>query len=222
MQTAPMQGTLGQMTPMQTAPMQGTLGQMAPMQTAPMQGTLGQMTPMQTAPMQGTLGQMAPMQTTPGQMTLPGQMMPGQMPGSAAPGRRPPARDTQLINDINEAIIREAHAYNYYARLAELAADMRNRQTLLRIQQDEAKHYGWFTTLMQRAGLPLPMIPPGALPRTFDEGVRAALRDETQAVPFYQSIAARAQNRNTQVQFRNAARDEQEHATLLLSMLTIL
>lgn len=106
--------------------------------------------------------------------------------------------DTFLINDVSKAIIGEVHAYNFYPKLAELAPNEQDRQVILRIQRDEAKHYHWFTMILRRLGGQQPQIPAGELPMTFREGVKTAIRDELEAAAFYQDISSRATDRHIQ------------------------
>jgi rubrerythrin len=128
-------------------------------------------------------------------------------------------RDIMLTNDIEKAITGEVHAYNFYERLAGLAENERDRRTIQEIQRDEAKHYHWFTMILRRMGGEMPEIPRGELPRDFEEGVRAAIRDELEAAEFYQDIAYRADERFIQMHFMHASHDEQRHAALFMNLL---
>jgi rubrerythrin len=128
--------------------------------------------------------------------------------------------DSALANDIKTAITLEVHAYNYYERLAELAPNEQDRQIILRIQRDEAKHYQWFSMLLSRMGIQQPQIPPGQLPSSFIEGVGTAIRNELDAQAFYQDIAFRANSMPVQTHFMHAAHDEQRHASWLQYILT--
>lgn len=96
---------------------------------------------------------------------------------------------------------------------------MRLRQAILSIRQDEANHYGSFTAALQRLGARMPMIPAGAAPATFQEGLREAIKAENEAAAFYNSVASRAKSRSIQTQFINAARDEQKHSLRLRYMI---
>lgn len=127
--------------------------------------------------------------------------------------------DTHLLDDISKAIIGEVHAYNFYQKLAELAPNDQDRQVILRIQHDEAKHYHWFTMILRRMGGQQPQIPAGELPERFKEGVRTAIRDELEAAAFYQDIASRANARFIQMHFMHASHDEQRHASWFQYML---
>jgi rubrerythrin len=128
-------------------------------------------------------------------------------------------RDVQLTDDIAKAIEGEVHAYNDYERLARMTENERDRQTILGIQRDEAKHYRWFTMILRSLGGEMPRIPRGTMPKDFEEGIREAINDELEAVAFYQDIADRAYDRNIQMHFMHASHDEQRHATLLMNML---
>ncbi|MDD2190865.1 MAG: ferritin family protein [Eubacteriales bacterium] len=127
--------------------------------------------------------------------------------------------DMFLINDITEAVIREAHAYNFYQRLAELAPNDEYQRTILRIQRDEARHYHWFTMMLNMMGAQQPQIPPGDLPTGFIEGVRTAIRHELDDTAFYQNIAYRATTPHVQMHFLHASHDEQRHASWFQYML---
>jgi rubrerythrin len=145
-----------------------------------------------------------------GQMGM-GQGM-GMGPGMGM-GQGISSSDTQLINDISKAIIGEAHAYNFYQKLAELAPNVQDRQVILSIQRDEARHYHWFTMILSRLGGQQPQIPAGELPENYKEGLRTAIRDELEAAAFYQDIASRATSPFIQMHFMHASHDEQRHAS---------
>ncbi|OKL35473.1 hypothetical protein BLL40_15325 [Domibacillus mangrovi] len=127
--------------------------------------------------------------------------------------------DNHLLNDVSKAIIGEVHAYNFYQKLAELATNAQDRQVILKIQQDEAKHYHWFTMILRRMGGQQPQIPAGELPKEFKEGVKTAIRNELEAAAFYQDIASRATTHHTQMHFMHASHDEQRHASWFQYML---
>jgi len=76
------------------------------------------------------------------------QMRMGQIGMRDGMGMGMLSSDLFLINDISEAVIREVQAYNFYQRLAELAPNNEYRQTILGIQNDEARHYHWFTMML--------------------------------------------------------------------------
>jgi rubrerythrin len=127
--------------------------------------------------------------------------------------------DTLLIDYISRAIVAEAHAYYFYERLAGLAMNEQNRQIILRIQLDEAKHYRWFRQILRRLGGEHPQIPYIELPTEFEEGIRTAIFYELEAATFYQYIASRANSNYIVRHFANAANDEKRHALGLQNML---
>ncbi|REE91497.1 rubrerythrin [Paenibacillus taihuensis] len=127
-----------------------------------------------------------------------------------------------LIPDISRAIIGEVHAYQFYQRLAELAPNEQDRQTILRIQRDEAKHYRWFSTILSNLGGQQPQIPAGELPISFRDGVRTAINHELETAAFYQDVAYRATDRPIEMHFTHAMHDEQRHASLFQLMLSSL
>lgn len=124
-------------------------------------------------------------------------------------------RDILLEDDIVKAITGEAQAYYYYENLAELASSDEEREIIKGIQEDEAKHYHWFMTILRRMGGELPQIPMGEMPDDFEEGVKKAIMDELEANEFYLDIAYRATDPYIEMHFMHAAHDEQRHATLL-------
>ncbi len=128
--------------------------------------------------------------------------------------------DRRLISDIKEAVIKEVHAYDFYTRLAAMARDEQDRQTILKIRHDEMKHYRWFTAILQRLGAEQPEIPSGLSPSSFEEGVRRSIRDELDAAAFYQNIAYRARDRSIEMHFLHAAQDEQRHAAWFQNILS--
>jgi|GEM_PF-2583058 len=129
--------------------------------------------------------------------------------------------DFDLINEISEAIILEAHAYNFYERLADLAATPQQQQIILIIQQDEARHYHWFTMLLRRIGGQQPRIPAGELPRIFREGIREAIQNELEAATFYEEIASQATASPIQMRFMHASNDEQRLVIFIFSSVAV-
>lgn len=154
-----------------------------------------------------------------GQMDMMGGMGMGQM-GMGGMGMQLSSSDYALINDISEAVIREVHAYNFYQRLIQMVPSEENRQIILGIQRDEAKHYHWFTMILRMMGAQVPQIPVGEMPTGLREGIRTAIRTELDAAAFYQSIAYRASAHPIQMHFMHASHDEQRHASLFQYMLT--
>ncbi len=132
----------------------------------------------------------------------------------------PQDTDSSLINDVIEAIIGEVQAYNFYERLAELAPTDYERDVIKSIQQDEARHYHWFTMILQSFGGNLPDFPAVAMPSDFTEGLKIAIQDELNAASFYQNIAYNAVEHQIQMHFMHASHDEQRHASWLQYILT--
>lgn len=127
--------------------------------------------------------------------------------------------DINLADEIAQAIIGEVQAYRYYERLAQLTNSEYNKQSILRILHDEARHYHWFSIFITKMGLQLPKVELGEIPTSFQEGVKEAIRDELDAASFYQEIAYRASVRSIQLHFKHASNDEQRHASMFQNML---
>lgn len=163
--------------------------------------------------------QQPPFSAMPPGQPAPGLPEPYMPPGMPARPRPYATGDDRLISDIKESVIKEVHAYDYYTKLAPMARDEQDRRTILRIRNDEIKHYRWFSAILQRLGAEQPEIPPGASPRNFEEGVRESIRDELDDAAFYQNIAYRARDRSIEMHFLHAAQDEQRHAAWFQSML---
>jgi rubrerythrin len=132
----------------------------------------------------------------------------------------PQEADAALINDVIEAIIGEVQAYNFYEKLAELAPTDYERDVINSIQNDEARHYHWFTMIIQRLGGNLPEILAGVLPADFMEGLKIAIQDELNAASFYQNIGYNAVDHQMQMHFMHASHDEQRHASWLQYILS--
>ena len=130
-----------------------------------------------------------------------------------------PREDAFLIDDISRAVILEVQAYNFYEKLVEMVQDKEDKQAILIIQRDEAKHYYWFTMFLNMLGAQIPQIPAVELPQNFRDGVKTAIKKELDASAFYQDIAYKAQDHRIQMHFMHAAQDEQRHALWLQNML---
>lgn len=130
-----------------------------------------------------------------------------------------PSGDTALIPDISKAIVGEAQAYQYYDRLAQLAPNEQDRQTIRKIQRDEARHYHMFTMILRQLGGQMPHIPGTQLPVTYREGLLHSVRDELETSAFYQEVASRASDHRIEMQFMHASHDEQRHAAWFQYML---
>ncbi|HWT73719.1 MAG TPA: ferritin-like domain-containing protein [Mobilitalea sp.] len=128
-------------------------------------------------------------------------------------------RDINLESEIAKAITGEVQAYYFYEKLMELAPNEEIKNVIKGIQEDEAKHYHWFTAILRRMGAEIPQVPAGEMPTDFEEGVKRAIRDELEANEFYLDIAYRATDPFIEKHFRHASQDEQRHATLFLNIL---
>lgn len=127
--------------------------------------------------------------------------------------RQSPFSDMNLIRDVSNAVILEVQAYNFYQRLSELVNNEQDRQIILRIQGDEARHYHWFTMILRRLGGQHPQVPTIEVPIDLEQGLRLAIESELEAVSYYQDIALRASDHMIQMHFLHAASDEQRHAS---------
>lgn len=134
-------------------------------------------------------------------------------------GMRRRTTDMMLADDISKAIVGEVQAYYFYDALAEMADNDKDRETIKSIQEDEAKHYQWFSTLLKDMGRELPRVPAGQQPRDFEQGVKSAIQDELAANEFYLDISYRATDPDIKMTFLYASQDEQRHATLLTNIL---
>ena len=133
--------------------------------------------------------------------------------------RRTYGSDMMLADDIAKAIVGEVQAYYFYETLANMAPNAEDMQIIKSIQEDEAKHFQWFSTILKRMGRELPRVPAGEQPTDFEEGVKSAIRDELTANEFYLDISHRAMDPDIKMTFLYAAQDEQRHATWLTNIL---
>lgn len=124
-----------------------------------------------------------------------------------------PLSDVNLITDVANAVMLEVQAYNFYQRLSEMATNEQDRQIIMRIQGDEARHYHWFTMILRRLGGQYPQVPAIEVPDDLEQGIRLAIEAELEAVSYYQDIASRASDHMIQMHFLRAASDEQRHAS---------
>lgn len=147
------------------------------------------------------------------------QMFPEQIVTRREMEQRLFSNDESLIEDISKAVILEVQAFNYYNKLLDFITDNQDRLIILRIQRDEAKHFRWFTMILNMLGARIPQIPAGELPTDLKNGIKKAIKKEIDAQEFYQDISYRATSHPIQMHFLHAANDEQRHATLLQSML---
>lgn len=134
-------------------------------------------------------------------------------------GMRRRASDMMLADDIAKAIVGEVQAYYFYEALANMADTDEENEIIKGIQEDEAKHFQWFSTILNGMGRELPAVPAGQMPTDFEEGVKAAIKDELAANEFYLDLSYRAMDPDIKMIFQYAAQDEQRHATLLTNIL---
>ncbi len=127
--------------------------------------------------------------------------------------------DIELLDEISKAAIGEAQAYNFYRRLAELATNEQQRQVILQVQQDEAMHYGWFTTFLRRLGVQELNIPAVELPVEFKAGLKMAINNELNAAALYENISYKAKSKLVSLHFLHASHDEKGHASAFQTML---
>jgi rubrerythrin len=127
--------------------------------------------------------------------------------------------DTLLEEDLLKALTGEAQAYYFYDRLAEMAPTEEEQAIIYGIQEDEAKHFNWFSMMLERIGGEIPQIPVGELPKDYKEGVKKAFHDELEANEFYLDTAFQATVPYVERNFLYASQDEQRHATQLQHIL---
>lgn len=127
-------------------------------------------------------------------------------------------RQTQkIVNDIEKAINGEYSAIQCYQKIANMAKTEEEKNQINEIRNDERKHFQTFsqiyTSLTGRQ--PQPKVSEEC-PNTYLRGLEFALKDEQNAVDFYQDIADETNNPQIKEAFRRAASDEQNHAVWFL------
>ncbi|WP_439022241.1 ferritin-like domain-containing protein [Bacillus thuringiensis] len=126
-------------------------------------------------------------------------------------------QNDKLINDIEKAINGEYSAINCYAKLANMAPNVVERNQILEIRNDEIKHFHHFvqmyTNLTGRQ--PKPQITEDC-PNTYLQGLEFAIQDEQKTVDFYLEIADETSNASMKDLLRRIAADEQNHAVWFL------
>ncbi|KAA0765867.1 ferritin-like domain-containing protein [Bacillus sp. SH5-2] len=126
-------------------------------------------------------------------------------------------QNDKLINDIEKAINGEYSAINCYAKLANMAPNVVERNQILEIRNDEIKHFHHFvqmyTNLTGRQ--PKPQITE-VCPNTYLQGLEFAIQDEQKTVDFYLEIADETSNASMKDLLRRIAADEQNHAVWFL------
>ncbi|WP_064093243.1 ferritin-like domain-containing protein [Rossellomorea aquimaris] len=126
--------------------------------------------------------------------------------------------DPQLRRDIQKAINDEFTAISYYTQLAAIAPDKSAKQAILSIRQDEIRHFNAFSqSFLQLTGRypKIDIVNPRDLPTNYRQGVRESIKDESETVSFYLSIANRLTDPRAKRRFTRAAYDEQRHAEIL-------
>jgi rubrerythrin len=126
------------------------------------------------------------------------------------------------MNMVSQAVAGEAEDFAYYRELAKLTDNAEFIQIIMRIQNDEAKHYGWYTSILARQCCPMPMIPVEVPPADFEEGVKRSILGELDASARYQSIASMSCDCTVTNYFTLASRDEQRHASWLQYILELI
>lgn len=127
-------------------------------------------------------------------------------------------RQTQkIVNDIEKAINGEYSAIQCYQKIANMAKTEEEKNQINEIRNDERKHFQTFsqiyTSLTGRQ--PQPKVSEEC-PNTYLRGLEFALKDEQNAVDFYQEITDETNNPQIKEAFRRAASDEQNHAVWFL------
>lgn len=121
-------------------------------------------------------------------------------------------QNQKLIQDIGKAVQDEFNAIHYYTKLAELTTNTEFRNLILRVRQDEIKHFHRFAKIYTDLTKKYPHITLNhTLPTSFKQGIRESIRDEQETVPFYRSIAARLSNQKHKNTVMQAANDEARH-----------
>ncbi|CAH2466190.1 MULTISPECIES: ferritin-like domain-containing protein [Bacillus] len=126
-------------------------------------------------------------------------------------------QNDKLIRSIEKAINGEYSAIHCYAKLANLAPDINERNQILEIRQDEIKHFHQFVQIytLLTGKNPQPQITEEC-PTLYLNGLEFAIQDEQRTVDFYLEIADETTNQQVKETFRRAAADEQNHAVWFL------
>lgn len=126
----------------------------------------------------------------------------------------------QIVNDIYKAIVDEATAIDFYAKLLKEAPDDLNREFIEHAHEDEQDHLDLFTRLYY--------FYTGQHPRyninqvqyaSYKDGILIALKNELEAVEFYRDVQASDKSQLTRDVFYYAMVDELEHATRFSTLL---
>ncbi|QGG49014.1 ferritin family protein [Heliorestis convoluta] len=125
--------------------------------------------------------------------------------------------NSPLADKIAKAVVGEYQAIHFYTRLVELAPTMEARQIIRDILIEERRdHYRSFVEIYRNLTGRQAKVVTGALPATYAEGLKMAIREELQSVADYQAISEMATDPYIVKVFASAAMDEQRHASWLL------
>lgn len=118
-----------------------------------------------------------------------------------------------LVPDIEKAINGEYSAIACYQKLIGAAPSNEEKEVIGEIRKDEIKHFREFCRIYTTitGGTFRPRIIEEC-PADYQEGLRAAFKDEQETVDFYREIADKAKDPFIRKPFRRAAADEQHHA----------
>ncbi|MEQ6378790.1 ferritin-like domain-containing protein [Bacillaceae bacterium S4-13-56] len=129
----------------------------------------------------------------------------------------------QLIKNVHKAIVDEATAANFYARLLKEAPDELNREFVQHAYEDELEHLQAFIQLYIHLTGRQPEYQMKQIQYShYKEGILKALKDELEAVEFYRDVKLSTCDPLVQDTFFFAMVDELEHGTqfgVLLNML---
>ncbi|EPC8417976.1 rubrerythrin family protein [Bacillus wiedmannii] len=126
-------------------------------------------------------------------------------------------QNDKLIRDIEKAINGEFSAINCYAKLANMAPNVAERNQILEIRNDEIKHFHQFVQIYTNltGQQPKPQITEEC-PNTYLQGLEFAIQDEQKTVDFYLEISDEASDAHLKELLRRIAADEQNHAVWFL------
>ncbi|ALQ68694.1 ferritin-like domain-containing protein [Bacillus thuringiensis] len=126
-------------------------------------------------------------------------------------------QNDKLIRDIEKAINGEFSAINCYAKLANMAPNVAERNQILEIRNDEIKHFHQFVQIYTNltGQQPKPQITEEC-PNTYLQGLEFAIQDEQKTVDFYLEISDETSDANMKELLRRIAADEQNHAVWFL------
>lgn len=122
-----------------------------------------------------------------------------------------------LYNDLIKAITGEYEAIHIYKQLAEMATSQAIKDQILEIRQDEIRHFETFSQIFTMLTHTNPRLPTTiSYPKSFQEGVKEAFKDEQETTDFYYQISRTYHDPMIKQAFSQAAADEQNHAVWFL------